>query len=184
MARQQKKPAKTFQQRQSERKQREDQETTELVEEMASRYSCSVGIGHDFVEQCTLRLDDLEFDLACNQLALDFWSSPPEPAQPTIQLLYEIAAVRRRHANALTSIRERLNQLSGERRVGYDESCQPVSLSSPGQPLSAVAPDAAQPTGAPVSCRCRVVLGGVVSPHEAMQGVRARTGIGHPEWRR
>lgn len=119
MARQQKKPAKTFQQRQSERKQREDQETTELVEEMASRYSCSVGIARDFVEQCTLRLDDLDFDLACNQLALDFWSSPPEPAQPIIELLHEIAVERRRHAEALTSIRERLTQLSDERATHH-----------------------------------------------------------------
>jgi hypothetical protein len=112
MARRHNKTAKTFQQRQAERRQREDQETTELVEEMASRYSCSVGIARDFAEQCTLRLDDVDFDLACNQLALDFWSSPPEPAQPVVDLLREIAAERQRHAQALTSIRERLQQLS------------------------------------------------------------------------
>jgi hypothetical protein len=112
MARRHNKTAKTFQQRQAERRQREEQETTNLVEEMASHYSCSVAIARDFAEQCTLCLDDLDFDLACNQLALDFWSSPPAQAQPIVELLREIAAERQRHADALASIRERLQQLS------------------------------------------------------------------------
>jgi hypothetical protein len=119
MARQHSKTVKTFQQRQTERRQREDQETTDLVEEMAARYSCSVGIARDFAEQCTLRLDDIDFDLACNQLALDFWSSPPEPAQPVVEILREIAVERQRHAEALTSLRDRLTQLSDDRATHH-----------------------------------------------------------------
>ena len=98
---------KTFQQRQSERAQAAARDR-ELVEEMASAYSCSNSIARDFAEQCELRIDDLRFDLACSQLALDFWANPPAPAQPVIDLLRELADERRRHQEALTVLRDRL----------------------------------------------------------------------------
>jgi len=107
MARQHKSEGKTFQQRQSERA-RAAAHNRKLVETMASAYACSNGIARDFAEQCELRLDDLHFDLLCNQLALDFWATPPAAAQPIVELLGELADERRRHQAALTNLRERL----------------------------------------------------------------------------
>ena len=98
---------KTFQQRQSERAQAAAR-NRELVEEMASAYSCSNSIARDFAEQCDLRIDDLRFDLDCSKLALDFWATPPEAAEPVIALLRELAEERRRHQDALANLRERL----------------------------------------------------------------------------
>lgn len=98
---------KTFQQRQSERA-RAAARDRELVDDMASAYTCSNAIARDFAEQCDLRIDDLRFDLLCSQLALDFWATSPATAQPVVDLLREIADERRRHQAALTNLRERL----------------------------------------------------------------------------
>jgi hypothetical protein len=109
MARRQNKPnTKTFQQRQTERLQEEAAKDRAIVEDMASKYSCSNGIAHDFAGQCEERIGDLDFDLLCSELALDFWASPPPAAQPVVDLLCELAEERGRHHAALNSLRERL----------------------------------------------------------------------------
>jgi hypothetical protein len=55
-----------------------------------------------------LRLDDLDFDLLCSQVALDFWAAAPPAAQPVVDLLQELADERRRHQLALRALRTRL----------------------------------------------------------------------------
>lgn len=98
---------KTFQQRQAEKHAAAARDRA-MVEDMASKYTCSNGVAHDFAGQCEERMDDLDFDLLCSQLALDFWASPPAAAQPVVDLLRELADERRRHQAALASLRERL----------------------------------------------------------------------------
>jgi hypothetical protein len=100
--------AKTFQQRQTERRQREADPDRDIVEDMASKFSCSNGVARDFAGQCEERLVDLDFDLLCSQIALDFWASPPERARPVVEILRELAAERQRHRDALARLRERL----------------------------------------------------------------------------
>jgi hypothetical protein len=99
--------AKTFQQRQTERRQLEAQDQA-IVEDMASKYSCSNGVADDFAGQCEERLVDLDFDLLCSTLALDFWASPPDRAHPVVDVLRELADERQRYKEALTRLRERL----------------------------------------------------------------------------
>jgi hypothetical protein len=100
--------AKTFQQRQTERRQREVEQDRAIVEDMASKFSCSNGVARDFAGQCEERLVDLDFDLLCSQLALDFWASPPERAPPVVDVLRELADERQRHRDTLARLRERL----------------------------------------------------------------------------
>ena len=100
--------AKTFQQRQTERRQREADPDRTIVEDMASKFSCSNGVARDFAGQCEERLVDLDFDLLCSQLALDFWASPPERARPVVEILRELADERQRHRDAIARLRERL----------------------------------------------------------------------------
>jgi len=108
MARRTNKPApKTFQQRQTERRLAEERERS-IVEDMASKYTCSNGVARDFAGQCEERLDDLDFDLLCSKLALDFWADPSNQAHPVVDLLREVEAERRRYHAALTKLRERL----------------------------------------------------------------------------
>jgi hypothetical protein len=107
---------KTFQQRQSERAQAAARDR-ELVETMASAYSCSNGIARDFAEQCDLRIDDLDFDLLCSQVALDFWAAAPAAAQPVVDLLQELADERRRHQLALANLRTRLMETTKSEAV-------------------------------------------------------------------
>ena len=102
--------AKTFQQRQTERRhrQREVEQEQAIVEDMASKFSCSNGVARDFAGQCEERLVDLDFDLLCSQLALGFWASPPERARPVVDILRELTDERQRHRDVLARLRERL----------------------------------------------------------------------------
>lgn len=99
---------KTFQQRQNERRLNDEAADRALVEDMATKYTCSNAVARDFAEQCHLRLEDLEFDLVCNTMALDFWTSSPPAVQHVVDLLRELADERRRHQAALRSLHDRL----------------------------------------------------------------------------
>jgi hypothetical protein len=109
--RQTKTPAKTFQQRQTER-QLEDAKDRAIVEDMASNYTCTNSIAHEFAGQCEERLVDLDFDLLCSKLALDFWADPPEAARPVVDVLRDLEVERQRYLAALTLLRERLLELT------------------------------------------------------------------------
>ena len=91
MARHQNKTPKTFQQRQTEQRLRDDRERA-VVEDMASRFSCSHSVAHDFAAQCEERISDLNFDLIYSKLALDFWVDPPETTRPVVDALRELEA--------------------------------------------------------------------------------------------
>jgi hypothetical protein len=107
MAKRKKHHAKTFQQRQSERRLAHDKDRA-LVEDTARKFTCSNAVARDFAEQCELRIDDLDFDLICSDLALEFWAAPPEPALHIVDLIRELADERRRHRAALGSLAQRL----------------------------------------------------------------------------
>lgn len=98
---------KTFQQRQTERHLADAQDRA-IVEDMAKKYTCTNAIAHDFASQCHERITDVDFDILCSQLALDFWADAPEAAQPVVEVLRELAAERRRYHTALTQLQQRL----------------------------------------------------------------------------
>jgi hypothetical protein len=104
-------PTKTFQQRQTEQRLSDDKDRA-IVEDMASRFSCSSGVANDFAGQCEERIVDLDFDLICSEIALGFWVDPPDAARPVVDVLRELEAERRRHLAALTQLRERLLALT------------------------------------------------------------------------
>lgn len=104
---------KTYQQRQTEKRQREEQDRA-LVEDTVSRFSCSNQIATDFAHQCEVRIDDLDFDIIISELADRFWSKQSDSKQPVVAILRQIDAERRRHREALLELRERLLPLTGE----------------------------------------------------------------------
>jgi hypothetical protein len=104
-------PAKTFQQRQTERH-LEDAKDRAIVEDMAKNYTCTNSIARDFASQCGERITDVDFDLLCSKLALDFWVDPPEAARPVVDVLRDLESERRRYLAALTQLRERLLELT------------------------------------------------------------------------
>jgi hypothetical protein len=116
MARHQNKPPKTFQQRQTEQRLRDDHNRA-VVERIASQFACSLCVASDFAGHCEARISDLDFDLICSKLALDFWAAPPEAARPVIDVLRELEAERQRHMAALGQLRERLLELSKDKAV-------------------------------------------------------------------
>ena len=102
---------KTFQQRQTERRLR-DQEDRAVVEDMAAHFTCSNGVARDFAGQCGERIQDLDFDLICSRLALDFWTAPPASTHPVVDVLRELELERQRHKHALEQLRERLLEIT------------------------------------------------------------------------
>jgi hypothetical protein len=102
---------KTFQQRQTEQRLKDDKSRA-VVEDMASRFSCSSGVANDFAGQCEERMIDLDFDLICSEIALGFWVDPLDAARPVVDALRELEVERRRHLAAITQLRERLLELS------------------------------------------------------------------------
>ncbi len=110
MARRHKPAPKTFQQRQTEQRLRDDKDRV-IVEDMASRFSCSSGVAKDFAGQCEERLVDLDFDLLSSELALGFWADPPPAALPVVDALRELEAERRRYRPPC-QLRERLLELT------------------------------------------------------------------------
>lgn len=122
MSRRRKKPGKSFQQRQTERKQRaqgDDQELDEIVTNMATTYTCSTEIARDFADRCGDRLEDLDFDLDCNQIALDFWAEAPTHAAPLVDALRALAAEHQRHAATIADLRDRLVELTNNQAVHH-----------------------------------------------------------------
>jgi hypothetical protein len=99
--------AKTFQQRQTERHLADAQDRA-IVEDMAKKYTCTNSIARDFASQCHERITDVDFDIVCSQIALDFWADPPAAAQPVVDVLRELATERRRYLAALTQLQDRL----------------------------------------------------------------------------
>jgi len=109
-------PAKTFQQRQTERH-AADAQDRDIVESMAKKYTCTNSIARDFASQCYERITDVDFDLLCSKLALDFWADPSEAARPMVDVLRELEAERQRYLAALTRLRERLLALTKSEAV-------------------------------------------------------------------
>ena len=104
--------AKTFQQRQTERHLTE-QHDRDVVEDIAAQFTCSNAIARDFAGQCDERLVDLDFDLLCSELAVDFWASTPDTTRALVDALGELRAERRRHREALAQLGARLRDLTG-----------------------------------------------------------------------
>src|SRR5262245_36930271 len=111
MSRRRKTQGKSSQQRQAARKQRERQQQQELdaiVEDMAMVYTCSVETSRDFADRCSDQLDDMEYEIDCNKVALDFWSDAPANAAPLVDALRELAAEQERHAAVIADLHRRM----------------------------------------------------------------------------
>jgi hypothetical protein len=117
MSRRRKKEGKSFQQRQAERKQREQQqhqELDEIVEDMAMRYTCSTATARDFADRCSDQLDDLEYELDCSRIAMDFWSDAPAHSARLVDALRELVAEHGRHAAVIADLHRRMLELAND----------------------------------------------------------------------
>jgi hypothetical protein len=117
--------AKTFQQRQTERR-GSDAEDRAVVEDMASTFACSNAIARDFAGQCEERLVDVDFDLICSELAGAFWTSAPETALPLVSALQELQAERRRHRDELVRLGTQLRALTQTEDVVHHHLDLPI----------------------------------------------------------
>ena len=122
MSRRRKKQGKSFQQRQAERKQRDRQdqhELDEMVEQLAATYTCSTETARDFADRCGDRLDDVEYQLDCTRVAIDFWSEAPSHAAPLVDALRELAAEHERHAAAIADLHHRMVELTNNEEIHH-----------------------------------------------------------------
>ena len=128
MSRRRKKQGKSFQQRQAERKQRERQDAEELddvVDAMATTFTCSTETARDFADRCGDRLDDLGYELDCSRVALDFWSDAPPHLAPLVAGLRELIAEHERHAAVLADLRRRMTEIANDESVHHHLDQEP-----------------------------------------------------------
>ena len=57
---------------------------------------------------------DLDFDLSCSELAVEFWAGRPGHPEQVLGLLTELAAERRRHRDATAALAARLAAFADE----------------------------------------------------------------------
>jgi hypothetical protein len=115
MGRHRNKHHRTFQQRQTERRQHEEQKQLAFdtaLEDMAVKYCCSRAISREFTNQCLSRLEELEFDLKCSRVALEFWSAPTHIATPVSEVFRNLVAEHERHASMLVELNRRLTEIT------------------------------------------------------------------------
>jgi hypothetical protein len=112
MARRRNRPTRADRRAQERREQRRvEEDVAATVVDVASRFTCSTGVAQDFADQCEQRIEDLDFDLTCNRLALEMWEPiASDAARPVVALLHEIAAERDRHRQALVELQIRLDE--------------------------------------------------------------------------
>lgn len=112
MARRRSRPTKAERRAQERREQRRaEEDVAAAVVDTASRFTCTTGVAQDFADQCEQRTQDLDFDLACNRLALEMWEPAlSDGARPVVALLRELAAERERHRDALVQLQVRLDE--------------------------------------------------------------------------
>ena len=124
MARKNKAPAKSFQQRQTEK--RAAQQDQAVVEDMAAAYTCAEHLARDLAGQCEVRLDDLDYDLICSDLALGFWADGPAAAQPVLDLVRELDVEHRRSRDALIALRARLLEAAEQQGAHVHLEAHPI----------------------------------------------------------
>jgi hypothetical protein len=128
MSRRRKKQGKSFQQRQVERKEREQEqqrELDEIVEDMAMRYTCALETARDFADRCSDQLDDLEYELDCSKIAIDFWSNAPAHTSALVDALRELAAEQERHAAVIADLHRRMIELATNEAVHHHLEDEP-----------------------------------------------------------
>jgi hypothetical protein len=96
------------------RKQREDEDLAKTIEDIAAHFTCMIEVARDFAGQCEASMGDLDFDLACTELALEFWAGRPGLPEHVLALLTELAAERRRHRDATAALAARLTAFADE----------------------------------------------------------------------
>jgi hypothetical protein len=104
------------------RKQLEHQqqrELDEIVQDMAMRYTCATETARDFADRCSDQLDDLEYELDCSRIAIDFWSEAPAHTALLVNALRELAAEYERHAAVVADLHRRMSELANSEAVQH-----------------------------------------------------------------
>lgn len=94
-----------------------------VVREVATTYTCSSQMTHDFVHQIDENIGDLAFDIDHTRLALEMWRDRPGHVEKVAGALADLRAVRERYFADLATIRNRLADLMA---VPHDEHLHPV----------------------------------------------------------
>lgn len=122
-----KKPKLSKTERQHRRKQRDDNELDELVDEMTGHFTCSYELAKDFAVQCEERQSGLDYDVAAARLAREFWSGQPGPrAQQVLALLAEFEAAAQRHFDLLADLSRRFDACADDHGHEDHEHLEPV----------------------------------------------------------
>jgi DNA repair ATPase RecN len=103
--------ARKAEKRQQKRELRERDQTANVIQDTAARFTCSTEVASDFADQCASALEDLDCDLAFNRVAHEIWAARPGAGQQIAEALADFMSERERHAQALTALQQRFTAL-------------------------------------------------------------------------
>jgi hypothetical protein len=93
---------------------REKKEDESLVCDMAATFTCLYELGANFAERCELSVEDIDFNLACAEIAAGFWADHPGTAQNAVAMMRELAAELAQHKARITDLAKRFATFSQE----------------------------------------------------------------------
>lgn len=94
-----------------------------VVRDVADTFTCSSRMTHYTVHQLDENLDDMDFDIAYNRLAVAMWRDRPGHVEAVTAAITDLLASRERYRAELIAHRQRLEHLMA---VPHDEHLHPV----------------------------------------------------------
>ena len=95
----------------SQRPPTEAERQQRLITDTLTTFTCATEITHDFLHQCVDELESLDCQIDYNRLAVEMWGDAPGHSADLVSILSDYLALRERHRDALSTLRQRLTTL-------------------------------------------------------------------------
>jgi hypothetical protein len=105
--------------RELRQRKRQQRLQADVVQDTAAVFTCSTEIADDFAAQCESRREELEIDLAFNQVACEIWAGRLGRSQDLADALSALAAERQRHLDAIAELGRRLAALAADEALAH-----------------------------------------------------------------
>jgi len=93
---------------------RDRQRDLDVIQDTAGRFTCPSEVVHDFLYQCTDRMEGVEIDLDFNRVAHQIWRDRPGVGQQIGEALAGFIEERERHLRALADLRQRFAAIEAQ----------------------------------------------------------------------
>lgn len=97
-------------QQQQRQAQKHEHDRLEAITGVTEQLTCLDRLACQVVDDCTLHVENREFDLATSRLAIEFWADQPV-AKDVVAMLAAVQAEHQRHCDTMTAFAAQLTAL-------------------------------------------------------------------------